>query len=90
MNLKLFTLFNWKCLSQGSKPGPLPSHYLSALIICRYFMESDVLSVNGSFGIYPCWDFYRLKNTNTEGRKSQQKDQLVNHVTTFSVPQIHR
>lgn len=26
MNLKLFTLFNWKCLSQGSKPS-LPSNY---------------------------------------------------------------
>lgn len=49
MNLKLFTLFNWKCLSQGSKLSPIPNHYLSALIISRYFKESEVLSVKRSY-----------------------------------------
>lgn len=49
MNLKLFTLFNWKCLSQGSKLNPIPNHYLSALIISRYFKESEVLSVKRSY-----------------------------------------
>lgn len=52
-----FTSFNWKCLSQGSKPGVLPSHYLPAMIICRYFMQSDVLSVN-SIWIYSVWIFF--------------------------------
>lgn len=32
MNLQLFTLLNWKCLSQACRGSPPPNHYLSASI----------------------------------------------------------
>ena len=89
MNLKLFTRFNWKCLSRGSEPSSLPSHYLSALIICRYFMGSDVPGcLRRLLNLFPV--DYRPENTNAEDWKILAKGRLVNHVTAFAVSLIHR